>query len=804
MDYIPIFRSLALFFIINIQVTWGMIGSPISEENYSISGYVIDASNGEALFGASLYVREIKGGTSTNSYGFYSITLEKGTYMIECRYVGFETQVLEVDLSENRKLNIELEESNRQLKEVIILGQIDQTNIEQNEISLNRLHIKTINAIPAFLGETDILNSIQLLPGVTRVGEGTSGFNVRGGGAGQNLILMDEAPVFNSSHLLGFFSIFNPDAVRDVQLYKGGMPARYGGRTSSILDVKLKEGNNRQFSIRGGIGTIFSRVALEAPIIKGKSSFIIAGRRSYIDLLAKPFVDQLDSESQFYFYDLSLNAHYDFNEKNKIFLTGYVGRDVFQVNDVQGIKWGSRLASIRWNHLFTKKLFSNFNVTYSEYKYGLAFFDDLVDRLEWNSSLQVGTFKPQFTYFLSINNLIEFGGEINYYKISPANGLVVSNYDSVNVRIPDRYALEWSLFVSNDQWLGPKFNLRYGIRTTTYHLMGPGSIYEYQTLVQGKRKIFQSQKYINERESIQKYFNLEPRLSLNYHLSTRKSLKASYIRITQNIHLISNTSASTPVDIWIPGTNNIQPEIADQIGLGYSQNLETINNISASVEAFYRSTQNVVDYIDGAQIYVNEYIEAELLSGKGRSYGLEFYVEKTSGFFQGWLSYTIGRSEYKVPGINHGKWYPARFDQLHNLKIAGFYKLNERWSFSSTFTFLTGTPTTFPTTRLDIQDYIIPYNYYGDRNNKRIPNYHRLDISVILNSKEQNKKGEKKKYRDYWVFGLYNLYARENPFSVYFSQGTERPSLQGPVPTFATQMSVIGTIVPGISYNFKF
>jgi len=603
---------------------------------------------------------------------------------------------------------------------------------------------------------------------------------------------------------MGFFSVFNPDAVRDIQLYKGGMPTKYGGRISSILDIRMKEGNSKRFSIQGGIGTIFSRLAIEAPIVKDKSSFIVSGRRSYIDVLAKPFVDELDKESQFYFYDLALNAHYDFNAKNKIYLSGYLGRDVFKVNSVQGFDWGSKMLSLRWNHLFNKKLFSNFNFIYSDYDYGLAFFDDIHDRLEWNSKIQVGSFKPQFTYFINTRNLIDFGAEFNFYSINPANGLVASNFDSTIVQLPKKYAAEWNLYFYNELIISDIFTLKYGLRGSGYLCLGPGYIYQYENIITGKRKLLTSKMEVPSGEIIQSYFNVEPRVSANYQINSTNSITLSYDRLSQNLHMISNTTATTPLDIWIPSSNNIKPQFGDLFCLGFSRNFGNKNMMNASLEGFFRSNKNQIDYIDGAQIYLNEYIEGELLNGNGRSYGLEFYIEKVTGKLQGWISYTLSRAEMKVDGINNNEWYPTRYDQLHNLKFAGFYKLNNRWSFSSTFTFLSGTPTTYPTNRLDVQDYLIPYNYYYSRNNKRIPSSHRLDLSVTLNSKKYNKKGKEKKYRDYWVFGVYNLYARRNPFSVYFSQGTDRPIADEPIPAYATQLAIIGTIVPGISYNFKF
>jgi hypothetical protein len=462
------------------------------------------------------------------------------------------------------------------------------------------------------------------------------------------------------------------------------------------------------------------------------------------------------------------------------------------------------MLSLRWNHLFNRRFFSYFGINYSEYDYNLEFFDDLIDRIEWKSRIQVASFKPQFTYYINTNNTLDFGGEFNFYSITPADGLVVSNFDSSVVHLPKKYAAEWNLYAGNQQNIGTSIILKYGLRAAGYLYLGPGYIYEYENIIPGKRKLLRSQHSVSDREVIQSYLNFEPRFAIDYLINASSSFKISYNRLSQNIHLISNTTATNPLDIWIPSTNNIKPEIGNQFGLGYLRNIGNQNVINISAEVFYRLNQNQIEYIDGAQLYINEYIEGELLSGQGKSYGLELYLEKTTGAFQGWISYTLGRSKIQVTGINKGEWYPTRYDQIHNLKIAGFYQLNERWSFSSTFSFLSGTPTTFPTTRLEVQDYLIPYNYYSSRNNKRIPNYHRLDLAVTLNSKKYNRKGKEKKYRDYWVFGVYNLYAHKNPFSVYFSQGTDRPIPGEPIPTFATQLSIIGTIVPGISYNFKF
>ncbi len=772
-------------------------------EKVSIAGYIKDASNGEALIGATVFIKEIGGGTTTNIYGFYSVTLEKGTYTIEFRYIGFLSITKEITLTESTELNVELIEDTKQLEEVIVIGKTN-SNVKRVDMSVNKLDIKTIEKIPALLGEVDVIQSLQRLPGVSTVGEGASGFNVRGGSVGQNLVLQDEAPIYNSSHLLGFFSVFNPDAVTDVKLYKGGIPARYGGRISSVLDIRLKEGNSKKFGAQGGIGTIFSRLTIEAPIVKNKSSFLIAARRSYIDVFAKLFTDVLSEGAQFYFYDLTLKAHYDIGKKDKIFLSGYLGRDVFKFDANQGFSWGNNTATLRWNHIFNDRLFSNVNLIFSDYDYALAFGENDLDKFEWNSKIRTLSLKPNFTYFVNTNNIWDFGGEFNYYIFTPADAIGVSNGEVSNISLPLKYAAEWSLYFNNEINFGDRFGLQYGLRGSGYSYIGPGYIYEYETIIPGQRKIPVSETYVEGREVIQNYFNLEPRISIKYQINQKNSIKASFNRLSQNIHLISNTTASNPLDVWVPGTNNIQPELANQYALGFFKNLGQNNEYETSVEAYYRNTDNQIEYIDGADLLINQYLEGDLLFGIGRAYGLEFYVKKNTGKLNGWISYTLGRSELNVNGINNNEWYPTRYDQLHNLKITGFYDLNERWTFSASFSFISGTPTTFPTSRFQSQEYVVPYNYLNSRNNTRIPNYHRLDVSVILNGKKYKKNGKERKNRDYWVFGVYNAYARENPFSIYFSQGTDRPAAGEPVPTYGTQLAIIGTIIPAISYNFNF
>lgn len=776
-----------------------------AQEKFTINGYVKDRANGEDMFGATIQVQGQNLGTTSNMYGFYSLTLPVGNYTIEYRYLGYLTEQREVALTKNTRLDIELSTEQTELEEIIITAEDEDENVKSTEMSIVKIDIQTIKKLPPFLGETDVIRTIQQLPGVSSVGEGASGFNVRGGGVGQNLVLLDEAPVYNTSHLFGLFSVFNPDAVKDVKLYKGGIPARYGGRIASILDVRMKEGNNKNFTAEGGVGTVFSRFSVEGPIIKDKASFIVAGRRSYADVLAKPFTDVLDDGAALYFYDLTLKANYNIDQKNRVFASGYFGRDVFRFDANQGFNWGNQTATIRWNHLFNDRLFSNFTTYYSDYDYSLRFGDNDLDVFEWKSNIQTFNFKPEFTYFLNTSNELSFGGEVLYYYFDPASARGISNGETTDISVPNKQSMEYALYFSNDQKISSALSMNYGLRFSGFNYFGPGNMYEFaDPEIAGTRKPLTGITEIGKGESIANYQNLEPRASLTYLLNEQQSIKASYNRTAQYLHLISNTVASNPLDVWTPSTNNIKPQQADQIALGYFRNFGPKKAYETSIETYYRVARNQVDYIDGADILINELLEGDLLSGEGRAYGLELYVRKNTGKLNGWVSYTLARTELKVDGINNGEWYPTRFDQQHNLKVTGLYELNERWSFSANFTYLSGTPTTFPTSRFLFQDYVIPHNYDASRNNIRIPDFHRLDISATLEGKKTKANGEPKLIQGQWIFGIYNVYSRRNPFTIYFSQDTDRLPVGQPANTSATQLAIIGSAFPSVTYNFKF
>ncbi|HCX21259.1 MAG: hypothetical protein CMB80_06790 [Flammeovirgaceae bacterium] len=771
-----------------------------SQEKLTLSGYVKDAENGETLIGATVLIKELGSGNITNVYGFYSITVPPGQYSVDYRYVGYETITKEINLIANQRIDVELGAGSQQLQEVVVSARAEDANVSEVSMSTQEMDIKTIEKIPAFLGEVDVIKSIQLLPGVSSVGEGASGFNVRGGSVGQNLILLDEAPVYNSSHLLGFFSVFNPDAVKDVKLYKGGIPAQYGGRISSVLDVRMKEGNSKRLAVSGGVGTIFSRLAVEGPLIKDKASFIIAGRRSYADVLFKPFAEPLRDGAKLYFYDLTMKTNYTINDKNRVFLSGYLGRDVFLFDGSQGFSWGNKTATLRWNHLFNDQLFSNLTFLISDYDYSLKFGEDEEDLFEWNSNIKSYQFKPELSYFINTNSELKFGGDVIMYRFIPAEARGVSVGEEVNISLDEQKALESSIFLGLEQKMG-NLTVQPGLRLSNFNYLGGPTIFTYGDTIPGIKKPVIDERESEDGEIIESYYNLEPRLALKYQLDPVSSVKASYNRMAQYLHLISNTTASNPLDLWMPTTNNLKPQIGHQIAVGYFRNFKD-NAYEASIEIYGKHNENQIDYIDGAVLFFNEELEGELLSGTGRAYGLELYVKKKEGKFTGWVSYTLGRSELKVDGIGNNDWYPTRFDQLHNLTFAAFYELNESWTFSSNLSAISGTPFTSPNGRYEIQGYVAPT--VDTRNAGRIPVTHRLDLSATWTFKKIKPNGKERKGEQSMIFTAYNAYFRKNPFTIYFRQQKDRPEEGEPIQTEAVQVSIFAAIIPGISYNFKF
>ncbi|MHA4737531.1 TonB-dependent receptor [Dyadobacter sp. MSC1_007] len=769
----------------------------LAQNRHTVSGYVKDQSNGEGLIGVSVYVREAETGVVTNPYGFYSLTLPDGNYTLVFTYIGYQKVTKELVLDADKTISIEMSDESNQLSEVTISTQKEDENVRSIEMSVNKVEMKTIRKMPALLGEVDLIRSIQLLPGVTTVGEGASGFNVRGGDVSQNLVLLDEAPVYNSSHLFGFFSVFNPDAVKDVKLIKGGIPAQYGGRISSILDVRMKEGNAKKREINGGIGSIFSRLTYEQPFAKGKGSFIVAGRRSYIDVLAKPFLNSDLKDSKFYFYDLTAKVNYQLGDKDTFYASGYFGKDVFGGGDF-GFGWGNKTATARWNHIFSNKLFMNLTGYYSNYDYNLGQNQnkpDAKDKFDWKSKIISSSIKPDFTFYITPNNQLTFGGQYIYYDTRPGKATFVSEGDMQDISLEPRYADESALYVGNELKFGDRISLQYGLRYSYFRSLGPGTEYQYAEIEKGRRKepVFPGTEY-KRGDVIKSYGNLEPRAALNIGITSNASIKASYNRTSQYLHLLSNTAASSPLDVWTLSGINIKPEIADQVALGWFQNFQD-NTYEASVEVYYKKMQNQIDYVPASDLLLNEYYPGDLLFGKGRAYGAEFYVKKNKGRLTGWVSYTLSRTERQVETVNNDDWFPARFDKPHNITAVAIYELTKRLSLSSNFTIQSGTPATFPTNRYTVGDIVIGNNYNGLRNNSRIPAYHRLDLAATLKAKRKLfKVGEGE-----WVFSVYNIYNRRNPFSVY-----TRINEDNPLKAEAVRYSVIGNFIPSVTYNFKF
>ncbi len=767
-----------------------------AQAKFTVSGTIKDAQNGEDLIGVTIFVKELPGtGAVTNVYGFYSLTLPKGEYTIQYSYVGYQTIEFKATLNQNIKNNIELSSGSTELDVVEISAEKEDENIRSTEMSVSKIDIKEIESIPVLFGERDVLKTIQLLPGVKSAGEGNAGFFVRGGSADQNLILLDEAPVYNASHLLGFFSVFNSDAIKDLKLYKGGIPAEYGGRLSSVMDIKMKEGNSKKLSAAGGIGLISSKLTIGAPIVKNRSSFIISGRRTYADLFLKLSNNEDQKNTQLYFYDLNLKANYQFSEKDRLFISGYFGRDNFSFADRFSFTWGNTTATVRWNHLFNDKIFSNTSFIYSNYNYKI---DISAAGFTINSKIRDFNFKQDFDFYWNEKNKLKFGANVIHHTFDP--GEISSTGEAIgDTKIENRYSVESALYLSNEQKFNDKWSATYGLRYSNFTQIGPGEIYTYDE----KGDVVDSTKY-TENNPIQSYHGIEPRLGVNYILNESTSIKASYNRMYQYLHLLSNSSGNNPTDTWLPSSNNIKPEISDQVALGFFKNFKN-NQFEFSVETYYKALQNTIDYRTGAEITLNPTVEGEILTGIGRAYGLEFYLKKRKGNFTGWISYTIARTEVKFDLINQGSWYPAKQDRTHDLSVVAMYSLTERLKLSSTFVFYTGNAVTFPTGKYVIDGQII--NLYSSRNGSRMPNYHRLDLGLTLDGKNYKlitnpDTGEKekidRKFQSSWNFSIYNVYARENAYSFTF-----RPKEDDPVQTEIVQLSLF-KIIPSISYNFKF
>jgi hypothetical protein len=772
------------------------------KQKFTLSGIITDSNNNETLIGVNIYFQETQSSINTNQYGFYSITLPKGSYTVLVSYIGFQNVSKKVTLDKNTKLNLYLNDSQEMLDEVIVTGTNTSTLIRKPEMSVNKLAISSIKKMPVVLGEVDVIKSLLLLPGVTNAGEGASGFNVRGGGADQNLILLDEATIFNSSHVFGFFSVFNPDAIKDLKLYKGGIPANFGGRASSVLDIYQKDGSSKGFHANGGIGLITSRLLMEGPLVKNKGSFLIGGRGSYVHLFLK--LSEAQKNNIAYFYDLNTKLSYKLNNNNNLYLSGYFGRDVFAISKSFINTYGNSTLNLRWNHLFSDKLFSNLSMIYSDYYYGLDL--DFVG-FEWDSGIKKYNIKYDFKNYISDKFKLNYGFNAIYYSFNPGTIKPSDASSGINFdQLDKKYAFEPALYVSAEQELSKRIAITYGLRYSMFYRLGESTVNIYEkdnpVIFNTDLQIYQkatptATEFYSKNKVIQNYNNLEPRLAVAYQLTDDTSIKGSYNRMVQYLQLISNTSSPTPLDVWMPSDNFISPQIADQVALGYFKNFHN-DMYSLEVETYYKKIKNRLDYIDGADLIANKAIEQIVLNGQMRSYGLEFMLRKNEGKFNGWISYTLSKSEQQTPGrtanelgINNGAWYSSVYDKTHNLAVTGSYKKSEKWTFGANFVLQTGQPVTYPNGQYYYSGIVVPS--YGLRNENRLPAYHHLDISATLTptkNKDRNWKGE-------WVFSIYNVYNRKNAAAINFRQNSDSGANE------AVRTSIFG-MVPAVSYNFKF
>ncbi len=771
-----------------------------AQERFTLSGTITDSDSNETLIGVNIIVPKIQSGTMTNEYGFYSITLPEGSYEIQISYLGYKTISETIILNKDITKNFKLLESAESLDEVVIKEDVEKLNIKKPQMSVNALSINTIKQMPVVLGEVDVIKSITLLPGVTNAGEGSSGFNVRGGAADQNLILLDEATIFNSSHLFGFFSVFNPDAIKDIKLYKGGIPAKYGGRVSSVLDIYQKEGNSSEFHMNGGVGLISSRLLAEGPIKKDKGSFLIGGRSSYAHL----FLPLFDLDNIAYFYDLNTKLSYKFNQNNSIYLSGYFGRDVFELANSFANTYGNTVLNFRWNHLFSDKIFSNLSLIYSDYYYGLEL---TFVEFDWESGIRNFNLKYDFKHYINNNFKLEYGLNSIYYKFNPGEINPTTETSGINpFKLIDKYAFENALYLDAEHKLNNKLSVSYGARFSTFHRLGQDELNVYENdnpvIYNEDIGIYEKAEPIGTEtfkrsDVIESFSNIEPRVSIAYQLTDNSSVKASYNRMNQYLHLLSNTSSPTPLDVWTPSGKYVKPQMLDQVALGYFKSFED-NLFSLEVETFYKKIKNRIDYIDGADLIANNAIEQVILNGEARAYGLEILLRKNEGKLKGWLAYTLSKSEQKTPGrtavesgINNGDWYNTAFDKTHDVSLTANYELNKKWTFSSNFLFQTGQPATFPNGQYAYNGIVIPS--YESRNSSRLPSYHRLDIAVNYNPKPESEK----EFKGEWVFGIYNIYNRRNAASISFRENRITGTNE------AVRLAIFG-IVPSVSYNFKF
>ncbi len=764
---------LVIFALLLLQNTY-------AQTTYTLSGYLRDGESGEELLFGNVAIPETGQGVSTNEYGYFALTLPEGTHVVAFSFMGYDSKLDTINLTEDLQINVELFPQSSQIEEVVVTDERTDENVKSTEMSVVSLDMNEAKKVPVIFGEQDIVKTLQLMPGISPASEGGSGFFVRGGNADQNLILLDEAPVYNAAHLLGFFSVFNSDALKDVKLYKGGIPAQYGGRLSSVMDVRMKNGNNKRFAVNGGLGLISSRLTVEGPIVKDKGSFIVSGRRTYADVMAKLFTDQLDGTS-LYFYDFNIKANYKLGKKDRIYASGYFGRDVFKFEG-NGIDWGNATATLRWNHIFDEKLFANTTFFYSDYNYGFGVANDEVT-INLGAGIQNFNLQQDYSWYLNPKNSIQFGWRSLYHDFDPGAFSVINGDGNqvAAVELDAKYALESGIYISNKQKVSNKLALNYGLRLSMFNNIGPFTHKEYDEYNQETSSTsYSSGQFFNS------YYGIEPRLNAVYLLDERSSVKASYNRNYQYLHLLSNATSGLPTDLYLPSTITIKPGYSDQVAAGYFRNFLD-NQLEFSVEAYYKHLGNQVDYEDGAETFLNEDLEAELVFGRGRAYGAEWFLRKRKGKLTGWVSYTLSSSKRSFEEINGGAWFSAQQDRTHDISLVAIYDINKRISLSAAWVYYTGDAVTFPTGKYEMDGQVI--NLYSSRNADRMPDYHRLDLGATFIVADK-----KHWYSDINV-SVYNAYNRKNAYIINFSD-------DGNGGTQATRIALFG-IAPSVTWNFQ-
>ncbi|MBF9224225.1 TonB-dependent receptor [Hymenobacter sp. BT662] len=767
-------------------LVWMVGGPAAAQSRVTVSGTVKDAKTGEDLSGASVRIVELPGvGAAANAYGFYTLTVPAGTYTVEASFVGYQAQPRKVTLDKSQRLDFKLGSGGQELTEVVVTGRNSPVNISKAQAGVETLDMKQVAKVPVLFGEKDVIKTLTLLPGIKTAGEGSSGFSVRGGNTDQNLILLDEAPVYNASHLLGFFSTFNSDAIKDLTVFKGGMPAQYGGRLSSVVDLRMKDGNNQQLHGSGGIGLIASRLALEGPIVKDKGSFLVTGRRTYADLFLKLSSNPTTRSASLYFYDLNAKANYTLDARNRLYFSGYLGQDVLGISSF-GSTYGNQTATLRFNHLFTDRLFSNTSFLYSKYNYQIRLTTSDQD-IRIDSKIQDWNLKQDFEFTPSATQTLRFGANAIYHTITPgrisagASSGVNSTEDKTN------HSLETAAYVSHEWAATEKLDFTTGLRLSGFSLLGKGDYSTYD--VEGNAL---STRRYGLGEVVKTYVRLEPRLAASYQLTPRATLKAGYARNVQNLHLLSNSASSSPTDLYVPTSLNVKPELADQVSAGYFRAWGENREYSFSAEVYYKWLQNQIDYRDGTRLGISTDVESTLLYGKGRAYGIELLLKKETGRLTGWLAYTLSKSERQFADINRGAWFNARQDRPHDVSAVAVYQLTPKWSLSGTFVASTGSAVTYPVGKYQALGQVV--SLYSLRNADRLPHYQRLDLGATLEKPQQ----EGKRFHSSWNFSIYNVLGRENPYIITFETVPDDPTRTQALQTALFKM------IPSATYNFNF